>query len=46
MEGGYDVAPLLEAYDEGAEAERTAARAAYDTTEQLRPFAEALTSEG
>ena len=30
MEGGFDVAPLLEAYEEGAEAERAAARAAYE----------------
>ena len=30
MENGFDMAPLFEAYQEGAEAEKTAARAAYD----------------
>lgn len=30
MEGGFDVAPLLDAYEQGAEAERVAARSAYD----------------
>lgn len=30
MENGFDMAPLFEAYEEGAEAEKAAARAAYD----------------